>query len=197
MEVQASVLVEVGLKVLAPILSALFIWALNKYLLKAGPQVVYQLVHAAEHPIQDTTDPNAQVHTHSLVVRNAGKKSATNVCIGHYAMPPSVRVWPPVPYRVTKMSDHEPASTASELVFPSLAPNQAISVAYLYPSSLTVGKIHGYVKSDEGFAEAVVVSLSRPFPWWAIALRRVFVFLGVWTALYWMLKASSWFITIT
>jgi hypothetical protein len=159
-----SEVVEAALKVLAPILS-LLLNLLFQRITKAKPEVVFNLVHSAEHPIVGPQDSYGQVHTHSLLVRNTGKETAKNVRVGHLVLPPSIRIYPPVQHEVVKTAPARGGQSSGDLVFPTLTPGEAVSIAYLYGSDLTVHQIHGahnFVKSDWGLAKCVPISVQAP-----------------------------------
>ena len=79
---------------------------------------------------RDTTNPPINIFTHSLAVRNAGRKVATNVRLRH-AFLPDFRVTPTVEFHVRDVN-----SNLAELVFPRLLPGGHITVAdYLHITS--------------------------------------------------------------
>jgi len=92
------------------------------------------------------------VHTHSLVIRNVGNASATNVRVSHRLNPLNVYVDPPCPYR------REPVANAGDdLVFEKLVPGQLLSISYLYYPPVVFSQFGHSVRSDEGFAKVVSV----------------------------------------
>ncbi len=162
----------------APVLALFVGAALDRYL-ERRPKLLSYIAHSSAVKVQPPTGEAFQVHTHSVVVRNAGRRSATNVRLGHNFLPPSFSVYPSVPYDVTDLP-----GDGKELIFPALVPGEQVTVAYLYYPPLLWSAIHSYTKSDEGFAKIVnVLPTPLPAPW----LRRTwlaFVILGAITGLY-------------
>ena len=71
-----------------------------------------------------------------------------------------------------------------EIVFPSLVPNEQITVNYLYFPPVIWDQINLGVKSDEGFAKAIRVIPMRLYPKWLNKLAAVFVLAGAISVLY-------------
>lgn len=135
---------------LAPIL-ALFIGALlNRYLERRARLHVY-LAHSSAVRVTPPSGDPFLVHTHTIVVRNAGGKAATNLRIGHRLLP-NYSVYPEVPHETTVLS-----GGCAELRFPTLVPGEQISVTYLYYPPILWSDIHSYTKADDGFAREVRV----------------------------------------
>jgi hypothetical protein len=167
---------DVIAKLLAPIITAL-VGVIAKWYFEEKPKLISYLVHTSAIPLNDSE--NTLVHTHSIVVRNAGKKAAHNVRIGHFVLP-SFQVSPPVSHTVILG-----ANNSGEIVIPTLVPNDQVSIAYLYFPPLVWSQINAYAKSDEGHAKIInFIPTPQPskfilFVVWAL------VFLGASTALYW------------
>ncbi len=61
------------------------------------------------------------IHTHDVVIRNAGTKPATNVRVSHAVPLPQFNINPPVPHTVQQVpGGHE------DIVIPTLVPKQQI-----------------------------------------------------------------------
>ena len=65
-----------------------------------------------------------------------------------------------------------------EILFPSLVPNEQITVSYLYLPPVTWDQINLGVKSDEGFAKVIRVIPMRLYPKWLNKLAAVFLLAG-------------------
>ena len=177
-------------KVVSPLLVAL-ISGLLKHYFEARPKLITYLVHSASHPlpvaIPDPESPGQPgapaVHTHTIVVRNAGKKSAHNVRIDHAVFPLSYRVMPPVNHTVTRGQ-----GDSAEICIPVLVPNEQVTVSYLYFPPLTWDQVNGWVKSDEGMARAIYVIPSIPPPRPVMWLLWALTFVGASTVMYWALR---------
>ena len=164
------------LKLASPVLTALIGWVSKQYL-EARPNLVTYLVHASAIPLNDERE--TIVNTHSIVVRNVGKRTATNVRIGHNNLPPSFQVFPPIPYTVTK--GHK---DSAEILIPTMVPDEQISVSYLYFPGLTWHNVNSYTKADHGFAEIINNIPSKGPSKILVSLFWGFAFLGASTVLY-------------
>ena len=161
----------------APIV-ALVVGAVINHLLEKRPKVVSFLAHASAVSVQPPTGAAFDVHTHSIVVRNAGRKPATNVRLGHRVLP-NFSVYPSIPYVVNALP-----SGGSEILFPALVPGEQVIVNYLYYPPVVWSDINSYTKSDEGFANIIKVLPSPQAPTWAVRLALVLTLIGVVTVVY-------------
>jgi len=122
---------------------ALLLGAVLERLFENRPRVVAFLGHVSSVYLPRTTPP-MDVYTHSVVIRNAGRKTATNVRIG-YATLPDYNVLPDIEYRENKLP-----GGGREIVIPKLIPKKQVTITYLYFPPLTWGKINTHLESDEG-----------------------------------------------
>ena len=142
------------------------------------PHLVSYLAHSSAVTVHPPQGQQFQVNTHSIVVRNAGKKAATNVRLGHFILP-NYSVFPSINYEVNGLP-----GGGSEIVFPQLVPGEQVTVTYLYYPPVFWNKVNSYTKSDEGFAKILSV-LPSPQPSVLVyRLRQVLMGLGAVTALY-------------
>lgn len=133
--------------IVSPIFSALAS-ALYKRLTNSKPKLIGYLIHASAIQLKPPINqlPNNQlanpitVNSHSIVLRNIGNETAHNLRIGHYVLPDFV-LNPNVSYYI---------ANNTEIVIPTLAPNESLTVSYLYFPTLTWQHINSYAKSDEG-----------------------------------------------
>lgn len=138
---------------------------------------------AAPRPPPSPVPPGAPtIHTHAIVVRNAGQKTAHNVRIDHAVMPLSFGVHPPIRHELTRQGD------GAEILFPVLVPGEQVTISYLYFAPLTWDRIQGWVKCDEGMARAVNVIPSTPLPKGVRWLLAIFTFIGASTVVYKLLQ---------
>ncbi len=117
------------------------------------------------------------VHTHTVIIRNRGRKAATNVRVGHNILP-AFSVYPPsLNYTTVKLKGSE-----EQIVFPVLPPRMQVQINYVYFPPLTYNQIHAGISSDEGPASAqdVVINPRPHLPaflvaWtlWAVGLVGV------------------------
>lgn len=117
------------------------------------------------------------VHTHSVMIRNRGRKAATNVRIGHNVLPAFSLFPPSVSFTTLKLQGME-----EQIVFPVLPPRTQVQISYVYFPPLIYSQIHAGVSSDEGPASARDVVINpRPtiglvlIAWslWAVGLVGV------------------------
>jgi hypothetical protein len=93
-------------------------------------------------------------------------------------MLPDFSVYPKVGYDVVDTS-----SGGREIVFPTLVPNEQVTVTYLYFPPIIWSSINSYTKSDEGFARIInVLPAPKPSPW-VTRLTWVLIAIGAITVL--------------
>jgi hypothetical protein len=143
-------------------------------------------------PANVTVTPGVQVHVHSIVVRNTGKKTAFNVRLGH-----NVRVHN---YVLEPQVQHEKKESPAgpwEIVLPALVPNEQVLVSYLYFPPLTWPQINAYTKSDEGSARFLNV-LPTPQPSrWTVRVFLAFFYFGVAATAYALIAIIQWCVAVS
>ena len=125
----------VGATIIGPLIGAAII-VFAARLSERGPKLLTWFSHTSAVVIrpqqaQGVTQTQAQaqgirVHTHTFVIRNAGRRPAHNVRLGHTQLP-NFSVYPSVPYTINALPEG-----GSEIVFPILVPNELITITYLY-----------------------------------------------------------------
>lgn len=178
--------IEIIAKLLSPLIVAIVGAAAKRYF-EARPKLISYLVHASAFPLQSKDIPT--VHTHGIVIRNSGKKSAHNVRVGHAQLPQSYQIFPPVSHQII----NGPNGSA-EILIPILVPNEQVSISYLYFPPVTWNQINSYTKSDEGLAQIINVIPSPQLPRWLISLLWVLIFVGASSALYWVTLAIVYWV---
>jgi hypothetical protein len=144
----------------APII-AFWIGFIANRKLERRPRLVSFISHSASVPVRPPNGFVVNVHTHTVVVRNAGLAPANNVRLSHSYLPQDFIVFPPIPYSVENLQNG-----AADIVFPKLVPSQQISVTYIYYPPIIVDQVNTACKSDEGFAKIVSVLWNpQPSPW--------------------------------
>jgi hypothetical protein len=133
-------------------------------------------VSAFQHTLDDGT--KAAIYTHSVVIHNAGKKTANNVRLRHNTLP-GFQIYPSVDYKVVDLPDG-----AKEIVVPTLVPKEQITVSYLYFPPLTYAQVNAGIKSDEGLAREIPVLLQRQYPQWFNLSALLVLFVGLIAILY-------------
>lgn len=100
------------------------------------------------------------VNTHSVVLRNAGLRYATNVRLRHNVLP-DFNIWPALQHHIEDLPDG-----SKEIVIPTLMPGEEITISYMYLAPVTVAQINAGIRADQGFAQAIPVLLQRQYPKW-------------------------------
>src|SRR5690606_934747 len=102
------------------------------------------VVYLGERTTAVNSDRNSNaVRTHGIVLRNAGKRTAYNVRIGHVVATASYQMYPSVSHKV-----EQGPNGSSEIVIPTLVPNEQITLSYLYFAPLYWNQVNSYTKSD-------------------------------------------------
>jgi hypothetical protein len=128
-----------------------------------------------------STPPNQapiQVHTHAVILRNAGRRSATNIRITHKTLP-DFSIWPSISYRTETLPDG-----ASDIIIPTLVPGEQVTISYLYFPPLTALNINAGIKYDQGFAKQIPVLLQRQFPKWINLIVGALLIMGIISVVY-------------
>jgi hypothetical protein len=158
----------------------LFLGALINHLMTSRPKLISHLGFISAHTLKPQADgsPGAIVNTHSVVIRNTGRKAATNVRLGHNFLP-NVNVYPDVAYEVRDLP-----GGGKEIVFPTLIPKKEISINYLYFAPDTWERVNTYIESDAGPAKVVSVLLQPQAKPWLIRTIWTLVVIGAITCMY-------------
>ncbi len=131
--------------------------------------------------------PRQYLNAHTIVIRNAGKRTAFNVRVGHLASPLTFELNPPVTYEVVRNEN-----VGWEIRIPTLVPAEQVQVSYLYLPPMTVNLVNSYVKSDEMSARVINV-LPTPQPSTLARSVGYFLFyLGLAALTYLVILASRW-----
>lgn len=178
--------IEAIAKIAAPLISLVFGAIIKRYT-EARARLVSFIGHVSSFTLQD--EQRTIIHTHSIVVRNAGRKAAHNVRLAHTVLPPNITIYPAVQYTIQKNPEG-----ASEIVIPVLVPKEQVTVSYLYFPPLTWNQVNASTKSDEGFAKILnVIPMPQPrrFIIWIV---WGLVFVGASFVLYWLLRLIAYVI---
>lgn len=170
-------------KIAGPVLS-LVVAALIKHYSEARSKLVSFLGHASSFTLQG--EQTSIIHTHAIVVRNAGRKAATNVRLTHATLPMHITIYPPVQHSILRNQDG-----SGDILIPTLVPKEQITISYLYFPPLLWNQIHINTKSDEGFAKTLNVI---PMPQPNIAILFLFLslsFIGASYLFYWLIHVIA------
>lgn len=161
----------------APII-ALFVgvWVNRRF--EGRPVLISYFGHVAGFQVTPANGPPFFVHTHQVVLRNAGRQSATNVRL-HHAVLPNFIIWPTISHRVDVLPNGE-----RDIVIPTLVPGEQITISYLYFPPITVGQVNAGIKCDQGFAHAIPVLLQRQYPRWVNVVAAALMLVGAVAIIY-------------
>jgi hypothetical protein len=85
---------------------------------------------------------------------------------------------------MVKHSIEEVQGGGKDIVFPTLVPNEQITISYMYFPPTTYERVTQGVKSDEGFAQVVPVLLTRQYPRWVQRVLKLLLLAGAVAVLY-------------
>jgi hypothetical protein len=175
---------DIVIKIIVPLGTLVLGKYLDRWLSKR-PKLISYLGHSSAFIVRST--PPVNVHTHAIVVRNAGRATANQVRIGHYILPDNIQLYPSIPYTVERAQDG-----AAEIVIPKLVPDEQVTISYLYFPPLLWSQIHAYIKSDEGYAKILNVLPTPQLPKWTVRTIWAFIFIGVVSVIYLVIEFIRW-----
>jgi hypothetical protein len=183
----------------APIIAGILVVYVSRAV-EARPRLITWLVHASTVTVGRRQPAQAQgqatpvqqipVNSHSIVVRNAGRRPAHNVSIIHTILP-DYSVYPPIWYEQRDLP-----SGGGEIVFPTLAPNEQVTVTYIYSTTTIWSQVNLITRSDEGQARAINVTPSIQYPRWSLIAFAVVFWIGVISIAYLLWQFGLWISTI-
>lgn len=186
MTIDWSLAIAVGMPILT-----LFVGALINHLLESRPKLIAHLGFISAHQLEPQEDgtPGTIVNTHSVIIKNMGRKAAANVRLGHNFLP-NVNVYPDVSYEIRDLP-----GGGKEIVFPTLIPKKQVSVNYLYFAPDTWEKVNTHIESDSGPAKVVNVLLQPQIKPWVQKLIWVLIVTGIITLGYFLFEVIGWLAT--
>lgn len=175
MAIDWDMAVKVGMPVVTLFLG---IWANRRF--EQRPALISYFGHIAAFVHHPTEGAAFKVHTHTIVLRNVGRRPATTVRLHHNSLP-DFNIWPQVVHHVETLPDG-----SKDIVIPALVPGEEITVSYLYFPPLTVAGVNAGIKCDTGFATAHVVLLQRQYPAWFNRLAAALMLIGLIVVIYFL-----------
>lgn len=136
-----------------------------------GAVVASQTSELQTHP--EETPTGSWVYTHSVIVRNTGSKTATNIRLGHNILP-HVTINPDIDYSIRDLP-----GGGKEIVIPRLVPKKEVTVSYLYFPPITWDRINTYLETDNGPIKVVQVLLQIQPPKWLLRIIWVVLIIGL------------------
>lgn len=171
--------IDLALKISSPLITVI-LGAVVKFYTESSNVISY-VGHVSVFSLQD--ENKTKVFTHSIIVRNAGRKTANNIRLGHNILPENINIYPEIQYKIEATP-----SGSSEIVLNSLVPKEQVTISYLYFPPITWDKINTYTKSDDGLAKIIkVIPMPQPAKW-SLILAWFLIFIGASVSLYWLLQ---------
>ena len=174
-------------KIAMPIVTLFLGVIVNRYL-ESREKLIAHLGYCAVHKLQPKKegDPETLVHTHSVIVKNSGSKSAKNVRLGHHFLP-NINVYPDIEYSVNDLP-----GGGKEIVFPNVAPKKEITISYLYFPPDIWSQVNTHIESDEGPAKIVQVLLQEQPKPLVIKLVWSLIVAGIISIVYGLVELGMW-----
>jgi hypothetical protein len=171
--------------VIASPIIALFVGAgLNRFI-ENRPKVVSYLGHVSGIYLSKA-DPPTQVNTHSVVLRNAGGKTETNIRLGHNELP-DYQIYPDIEHEVKELPGGE-----KEIVIPRLIPKKQITITYLYFPPLTWDKVNSHLESESGSIKVLNVLPTVQLPKLLLWAIWILIGYGIIAVLYTLYEVYKW-----
>ncbi|MFA5155906.1 MAG: hypothetical protein WC532_00750 [Candidatus Omnitrophota bacterium] len=167
MEINWSVLATIA----SPII-ALFIGVAVDKLIERRATIIAYFTHAAAFNLAGANP--ITVHTHGIVIKNVGKRTAADIRVRHTILPENFNVFPNIQYRVESLP-----MGGTEIVFPALVPNEQVTISYLYLPPLLFSQIHAGIRHSEGFATEVRALPAPRYPAWIRRIVLLLLILGI------------------
>ncbi|MGE3522438.1 MAG: hypothetical protein AB7I96_06210 [Candidatus Dadabacteria bacterium] len=161
---------------LAPIATLLIGMWLQR-IFERKPKLIAYYTHASAFAIKG--DNPGTIHTHGIVIRNAGKKPATDVRVRHSYLPEHYNVFPAIEFSVQIL-----INGGAEIVFPTLVPEEQVSISYLYFPPILYNQIHAGIRHSDGFAKEVTTLPTELYPIWLLRSLKVLLVIGGAATLY-------------
>ncbi|WP_022694149.1 hypothetical protein [Ponticaulis koreensis] len=144
MEIDWNLVVQIIIPLVAAFLGACAVHAFER-----KPKLQAWFLHAGA--IQIKADSPFKVHTHVIVLKNAGTKSANCVRISHTTLP-DFSVFPDSEYKIIDLP-----GGGKEIFLESLVPGQTLNISYLYDPPLTFDQIHNGIRFADGVATQIPI----------------------------------------
>jgi hypothetical protein len=168
----------------APVITLfLGVWVNRKF--ENRPALISYFSHVSAFRYSPPGGQLMWINTHSVVLRNTGRMSATGIRIHHNTLP-DFNIWPTVVHSVEILPDG-----SKDIVIPILVPGEQITVSYLYFHPVTVDQVNAGIKSDQGFSQQISVLLQRQFPRWFNFIVGTLMIAGLVAIIYALYKVTS------
>jgi len=180
---------EVIAIIIAPLIAAVFISIFARWFTEK-PRLLTYLSNTSAIRLKTPEGKDFQVHTHTIIVKNQGRKPAINVKLGHITLP-AFDIYPSTEHSINQLPDG-----SKEILIPRIVPKQQLRVNYLYYPPLIWSKINSYTLSDEGYAKVVNMQLSPQPSKFLIGIFGLLSLVGISTVAYLLILLAKWIISI-
>ena len=174
---------------------AMFTWVFER-----RPRLTVFFAHVGEFRMTPPTPPTGgqqqpsqpiTVHTHTIVIRNAGRLAARNIRVPHQGSLARANVHFSVERGVNFQVQNLPGGE-EEILFPILLPKQQVTIGYLYFPPVVAPQINLPIRSDEGFAKPLNVLPTPQFSKWLTIVFWSLAVIGLGTLLYMLVEIYFW-----
>ncbi|MDF1680256.1 hypothetical protein [Ponticaulis sp.] len=141
MEIDWNLVVQI----IIPLVAAFF-GAVAFQVIERKPKLNAWFLHAGATKVKDMN-----FYTHVIVLKNAGRKTASGVRISHHALP-DFSIYPDTEYKIIELP-----GGGKEIFLDSLVPGQSINVSYLYYAPLRLEQIHNGIRFADGVATQIPI----------------------------------------
>ncbi len=180
---------EVIAIIIAPLIAAVFISIYARWFTEKARLLTY-LSNTFAMRCKTPEGKDFQVHTHTRIIKNRGRKPAINVKLGHKILP-AFDIFPSIEHSVNQLPDG-----SKEILIPRIVPKQQIIVNYLYYPPLIWSQINTYTLSDEGYAKVVNMQLSPQPSKFLIGIFGFLSLMGISAIAYLLILLTRWIISI-
>ena len=166
-------------KISTPIVT-LFLGIIINRLIESREKLIAHIGYIASHNTvakEEGQEPSI-VNTHSVIIKNVGRKAAKNVRLGHNYLP-DVTVYPDIKYLINALP-----GGGKEIVFPTLTPKKEVMISYLYFPPNVWSEINTHIESDKGPAKVVQVLLQPQSRSWVLIVTRLLIIIGIISIVY-------------
>ena len=166
-------------QIAGPVIAIFVGAAINKFFSERERLIAFY-GHIASHALDSVVEGKevTRINTHTVIVRNSGRKTATNVRIRHSILP-DFKVYPDIDYKIEGLP-----GGSKDIMIPRLAPKKEITISYIYFPPTTYNQISTAIESDAGAAKIVNVRLQQIYPQWFNLTVAIIMLAGIISIIY-------------
>ena len=144
--------------------------ALLGRLLERKAKLTYYASHWSAYPRPGP--PPITIHTHGIVIKNVGNKTATDVRIQHELRPEMFYVTPSMGY-----TDPDMPGGGFEIVLPQLMPQKEVAISYMHTQPFH--NFRGQITHSDGLAVEVPAISRAEYPRWMFWTVLILALIGL------------------